>query len=526
MITESDLQFKTKEEVAEAILAMQKIIAEKDTIIAENKITIADKNKTIEYLYEQFRLSRHKRFGKKSEKDTDGPRQLSLFDEAIPPENLAEIVEADEELTIPEHKRKKKGRKGLPKDLLRKQEIYDLPEAEKICSCGCALTYIGDEVSEQLEIIPMKVYIIEHIRKKYACRGCEETIRQATMPKQPIPKSIAGPGLLAHTLVSKFEDHLPLYRQEHILQRVGIDIPRATLSHWVIKCAQLLSPLTKLLLAHIHAYDVAYADESTVQVLKEPGRSAETKSYMWVLGGGPPGKFAWVYHYAPSRAHTVPLDLLEDFEGYLHCDGYRVYELLANKIAIKLVGCWYHVRRKFKEAQKVSPKDGLATTAIQVIKKLALIEEKAKVDKLTAEQRYHLRQRHALPILESFKAWLDKQINTVPPKTLIGEAIIYALGQWSKLMMYLQDGRLEISNNRTEQIIKPFATGRKNWLFANSVAGAEAAAVIYSLIQTCHYQKIESYNYLRYVLTHIQKCTTIEQLEALLPFNIDPALIK
>ncbi|MBX9703336.1 MAG: IS66 family transposase, partial [Silvanigrellaceae bacterium] len=474
MITENDLQLKTKEELAETILAMQQIIA-------ENEITIADKNKTIEYLYEQFRLSRYNRFGSKSEKDTGGAHQLSLFDEAVTPDNTPEIVEADEELTIPEHTRKKKGRKSLPKNLPREQEVYDLPEAEKTCSCGCALTYIGDEISEQLEIIPMKVYIIEHVRKKYACRGCEETVKQASMPKQPIPKSIAAPGLLAHTLVSKFEDHLPLYRQEHILQRVGVDIPRATLSHWVIKCAQLLSPLTKLLLAHIHDYDVAYADESTVQVLKEPGRSAETKSYMWVLGGGPPDKFALVYHYAPSRAHTVPLDLLEDFKGYLHCDGYQAYDVLASKLTIILVACWYHVRRKFKEAQKVSPKDGLATQAIQVIKKLALIEEKAKVDKLTSEQRYHLRQRHAVPILENFKAWLDKQIHTAPPKTLIGEAIRYTLSQWPKLMTYLQDGRLEISNNRTERAIKPFATGRKNWLFANSVEGAKAAAVIYSL---------------------------------------------
>jgi transposase len=526
MITEIDLQFKTRKEMAKTIFDLQQIIAKNEEIIFDKNNIIADKNKIIEYLYEQFRLGRYKRFGSKSEKDLGGACQLSLFDEAVTPDNMSEIEEADEELTIPEHKRKKKGRKALPKHLPRKQEIYDLPENEKTCSCGCALTYIGDETSEQLEVIPMKVYIIEHIRKKYACRGCEETIKQASMPKQPIPKSIAAPGLLAHTLVSKFEDHLPLYRQEHILQRVGIDIPRATLSHWVIKCAQLLSPLTKLLLAHIHGYDVAYADESTVQVLKEPGRSAESKSYMWVLGGGPPDKFALVYHYAPSRAHTVPLDLLEDFDGFLHCDGYQAYDVLASKINIVLVACWYHVRRKFKEAQKVSPKDGLATYAIQIIKKLALIEEKAKMDKLTPEQRYQLRQRHAAPILESFKAWLDKQIHTVPPKTLIGEAIGYTLNQWDKLMVYLQDGRLEISNNRTERAIKPFATGRKNWLFANSVEGAKAAAVIYSLIQTCQYQKIDSYNYLRYVLAHIPECTTIEQLEALLPFNIDPALIK
>ena len=253
MITEKDLEHKTKEELSEIILTQQQ--------------TILENNKTIERLYEQFRLSRYKQFGTKSEKDTGLPRQLSLFEPAIfneakPLENPSEIEAAEEEITIPEHQRKKRGRKNLPKDLPRKQQIYDLSEDEKTCPCGCELTHIGNEINEQLEIVPMQVYVIEHIRKKYACKQCEETIKQAVMPKQPIAKSIAGPGLLAHTLASKFEDHLPLYRQERILQRVGIDIPRATLSHWVIKCSELLSPLNKLLLAEIYDYDVAYADES------------------------------------------------------------------------------------------------------------------------------------------------------------------------------------------------------------------------------------------------------------------------
>ena len=516
MITEKDLEHKTKEELSEIILTQQQ--------------TILENNKTIERLYEQFRLSRYKQFGTKSEKDTGLPRQLSLFEPAIfneakPLENSAEIEAAEEEITIPEHQRKKRGRKNLPKDLPRKQQIYDLPEDEKTCPCGCELTHIGNEINEQLEIVPMQVYVIEHIRKKYACKQCEETIKQAVMPKQPIAKSIAGPGLLAHTLASKFEDHLPLYRQERILQRVGIDIPRATLSHWVIKCSQLLSPLTKLLLAQIYDYDVAYADESTVQVLKEPGRKAESQSYMWVLGGGPPDKFALFYHYAPTRAHTVVLELLRDYEGYLHCDGYSAYEVIASKKRIKLAGCWYHVRRKFKDAQKVSPEKGLATKAIEIIRKLAHIEQQAKDAGLSDEARYQLRQKESRPIIEEFKAWLDKHIHTVAPKTLIGEAIAYTLNQWPKLLTFLEDGRLEISNNRTERAIKPFATGRKNWLFCDSVAGAQAAAIIYSLIQTCRYHNINAFAYLRYVLAHIHECTTIEQLEALLPFNIKPELI-
>jgi len=513
MKTEGVLANKNREELLEILRA-------KETVIT-------NQNKTIQALYEQLRLNRHKRFGSQSEKDLDGATQCSLFDEAEIPDNAEEIADADETMTIPEHQRKKKkGRKPLPKNLPREQKVYDLPENEKTCSCGCELSAIGEVVTEQLEIIPAKVYIIEHVRKKYACKNCEETIKQAPMPKHPIPKSIAGPGLLAHTLVSKFQDHLPLYRQEKILQRAGIDIPRATLSLWVIRCAELLSPLTKLLLSYIQDYDVGFMDESTLQVLKEKNRAPQSKSYMWILGGGPPDKFAWVYHYAPSRAHTVPLDLLEDFKGYLHCDGYQAYDSLSVKTGITQVGCWYHARRKFIDAKKVSGKEGLATQAIQFIKKLSKLEEQFTRDKLSAAQRFHQRKNKSKPIIEKFKEWLDTNISKVLPKSLLGEAMSYTLRQWPKLLIYLQDGRLEFSNNRTERAVKPFAIGRKNWLFANSVAGANAAAVIYSLIETCKHHKIDAYQYLRYTLSQIQRCTTSDELELLLPFNIEPSLLS
>jgi len=520
MVKQDDLQQKTPEELAEIILSLQGSLNKKDTVITQQ-------HNTIQQLYEQLRLNRYKRFGAKSEKDIDGEHQHSLFDEAKPPENKSEIEDADETLTIPEHQRKKKkGRKGLPKNLPREQKIYDIADKDKVCACGCELTHFANEVTEQLEIIPAKIYIIEHICKKYACKSCESTIKQAKKPKQPIAKSIAGPGLLAHTLVAKFEDHLPLYRQEHILQRIGVDIPRATLSNWVIKCAELLSPLTKLLLDYIYNYDVGYADETTVQVLNEPGRSAQSKSYMWVFGGGPPDKFSLVYHYAPSRGHAVALEVLDSFTGYLHCDGYQGYDLLAKKTDIKQVGCWYHLRRKFKDAQKVSPKDGLAKHAIQVIKKLSLIEKQAGLDKLSPEQRYEVRQRKALPIINAFKQWIIENKDKAPSKSLLGEAFTYAKNQWPKLLVYLEDGRLEFSNNRTERAIKPFALGRKNWLFANSVSGANAAATIYTLIQTCKHHKVQPYYYLRYILSKLPTCTTIDELDNLLPFNIDKELLK
>jgi len=428
------------------------------------------------------------------------------------------IKKADEAITVASYTRKKTGRKPLPKELPREQRIYDLSDDEKVCGCGCELTHISDEKSEQLEYIPAKTFVIEHIRKKYACKQCEQTIKTAPAPKQPLPKSIAAPGLLAHIIVSKYTDHLPLYRQETILQRSGIDIPRATLCNWVIGCATLLSPLIKLMQSNIEHYDIAYADETTIQVLKEPGRKPENKSYMWCFGGGPPEQFNCIYHYQSSRSHEVPLHYLEQFKGYLHCDGYQAYDVLAAKSNLTLVGCWYHARRKFVEASKVSKKSGLADYALKIFASLAKIEKTIKQQ--SAQDRFHYRQKKALPLIDKFKTWLEKQLPCVPAMSLIGKAISYTLKQWPKLINYLKDGRLDISNNKLERCIKPFALSRKNWLFADSVAGANAAATLFSLLQTCQLHNINPYDYLRHVLTHIPNAQTIEQLEALLPYNV------
>jgi transposase len=282
---------------------------------------VVQQAKHIPFLEEQIRAYQLRQFAAKSEKMTEA-RQLSLFDEATLPSSPEKVLEQEEEITVASYQRQKKGgRQALPSELLRVPRVYDLTEEEKICACGCTFTYIKDEKSEQLEIIPAKVYVIEHIRKKYACKACQGSIKLAPQPLAPIPRSIAASGLLSHVLVSKFPDHLPLYRQEWILRRIGVDIPRMTLSLWVIKCADLFVPLLKLMHDRILTYDVAYADETTVQVLKEPNKGVQSKKYMWLFAGGPPEEFVYYYHYHPSRSQEVARHFLEDFTAVIpaHC---------------------------------------------------------------------------------------------------------------------------------------------------------------------------------------------------------------
>lgn len=509
MDTKENYHNKSKEELIKLVLDMQS--------------QLHNKSVQIKLLEEKILAYRLRKFSNKSEKN---PHQISLFDEAELTPNSDMLLAQEEKMQIASYVRKKSsGRKPLPPELPRIPRIYDLLESEKICACGCALAYIKDEKSEQLEIIPAKIYVIEHIRKKYACRNCEETIKTAPMPTPPIPRSIAASGLLSHVLVSKFQDHLPLFRQEHILRRIGVDIPRATLSLWVIKCADLLLPLVKLLHDRLLTYDVAYADETTIQVLKEPNKNVESKKYMWFFAGGPPEQFVYYYHYHPSRSHDVALDFLEDFKGFLHCDGFSAYDTLAAKNNnITLVGCLYHARRKFVEVAKIlKGKDGVATSVIQFISQLAKIEEDIKA--FPIHEKYRIRQIHAKTLLEKLYSYLYACQPNIPPKSLLGQAVSYTLNQFPKIKNYLLDGRLEISNNRSERAIKPFVIGRKGWLFADSVAGAHAAARIYSIIETCKHHHVEPYDYLRYVLQSIHKCQTIEDFEKLLPYNIDKNLL-
>ena len=399
-----------------------------------------------------------------------------------------------------------------------KRQEYTLPDAEIRCPCGCMRTVIGEETSEQLEFIPAKLQVLVHVRKKYACKACEGEMKTAAMPPQPIPKSNASAGLLAHVAVYKYQDALPLYRQEAILQLSGIDIPRNTLANWMIKAGALLQPLINLLEERLLAHPVMHCDETTLQVLKEPDKAATSKSYMWVRVGGPPTQPIRLFHYAPSRSGSVVSELLEGYEGYLQTDDYAGYNAVCANNDITQLGCWAHVRRKFVDAQKatgVKKRSGKADMAISLIAKLYGIEKRIK--ELDEQARYDIRQQESVPQLVKIREWLDRSLHGTLPKGLLGKALSYLDKNWRKLTVYTNDGRLCIDNNPAENAIRPFVIGRKNYLFSASVRGATSSANIYSLIETAKANGLEPYGYLRQVFTELPKATSVDDIEALLP---------
>lgn len=487
------------------------------------KKIIADKQQHIHILEEQLRLERHRQFGTKSEKH---PGQGELFNEA---EHSAdnEATRADETVetqTITYTRKKASGRKPLPEDLPRVRIEHELPESEQSCTCGCMLSVIGEETSEQLDIIPAKVQVLVHVRKKYACRQCESGVKTAPLPPQPIPKSNASPGLLAHIAVAKYQDALPLYRQQQIFKRMEIDLPRNTLASWMIKTGMLVQPLLNLLDDQLLSEPLVHCDETPTQVLKEPDKRAQSKSYMWVRISGPPDKRIILYDYASSRSGDVAKQLFEGYSGYLQTDDYAGYHAIGKRDEITHLGCWAHARRKFVEAQKVAtpkggkPRAGKADMALSYIRKLYGIEKRIKDE--STEVRYAMRQKESREILEHFRAWLDNTLHKVLPKGALGKALGYLNKNWNKLTVYTEDGRLLIDNNIAENAIRPFVIGRKNWLFSDTPKGAKASAALYSLIETAKANRLEPYAYLRLVFKELPAAQSLEEIEALLPWNI------
>ena len=474
---------------------------------------------------EERRLARAHRFGASSEA---GDHQANLFDEADVHgvEDIDPEVE-DDSLEVAAHTKRRPKRKPLPADLPCIDVHHDLDDADKVCGgCGDEMHLIGEKTSEQLDVIPQQVYRRVHHRKTYSCAKCDESIKTAALPPQPIPKSYASPGLLAHVAVAKYADGLPLYRQTKQFERLGIALPRNTLANHMIKAGALIEPLIDALQAHIRRHDIVQMDETPVQVLKEPGKVAQSKSYMWVMKGGPPGHPGIVYHYDPGRSQAVPKRLLDGYAGYLQTDGYAGYNGILSQDNITGLGCWAHVRRKFMDAKKALPKKeqnkgNKITQALAYIGKLYQLEQAIK--EASSEDKHLRRQADAVIILDKFKAWLDKQ--SVPPKTLLGKAINYTLTQWPRLIIYTEDGRLNIDNNLVENAIRPFAVGRKNWLFSDTQGGANASAHIYSLIETAKANGLNDYGYLKFIFAELPKAQTEEAIDALLPWNVDPAVI-
>jgi len=515
-----------KKHVAITVVELEKSLSEKDLIIATQA-------KRIAILEEYVALDKFKKYGASSEKFPD---QHEMFNEVeltvVAEEMLAESKQQNDgknRVDSPQNTSSKKpGRKSLPAHLPRVRIEHDVSETEKQCPCGCVRTLIGEEISEQLDIIPAKIQVLVHVRKKYACKRCEEGVEIAPLPPQPIPKSNASPGLLAHIAVSKYQDALPLYRQQAILQRSGVDIPRNTLANWMIKAGELLQPLLNVMEKQLLTYPVMHCDETVVQILKEPDKPPTSKSYMWIRVGGPPTQPIRLFHYAPSRSGSVVSELLEGYQGYLQTDDYAGYNAVAANKGVTQLGCWAHARRKFIDAQKVTNnktsktkntnKVSKADMAISLIAKLYAIEKTIK--EVDAETKQQIRQQQTVPQLQKIRIWLDKTLHSTLPKGLLGKAISYLDKNWQKLNVYTQDGRLSIDNNPAENAIRPFVIGRKNWLFSASVNGAKASANIYSLIETAKANQLEPYQYLRHLFTELPKLTTADQIEALLPWNV------
>ena len=488
------------------------------------KALLLKKEQRIDLLEEQIRLLKQKRFGTSSEKSD---QQVELFDEAELGDAEAQLLAQEEnkpvatEPTAASAPKTKRGRKPLPAELPRVRIEHDLPDADKVCTCGCMRECIGEEISEQLDIIPARVQVLVNVRKKYACRQCEGSVSTASLPPQPIPKSNASPGLLAHIAVAKYQDALPLYRQEAILGRSDIDLPRNTLALWMVKAGQLIQPLVNLLQDRLLSYPVLQCDETTVQVLKEPGKDPESTSYMWVRVGGPPTQTIKLYHYADSRRGEVAQQLLMGYQGYVQTDDYAGYNGACAQAGITQLGCWAHARRKFVEAQKAAGKQkkaGKADVAVSMIAKLYAIEKRA--ESMAPEALHALRQQESLPQLQAIRAWLDKTLHSTLPKGLLGKALGYLDKNWDRLTIYTEDGRLNIDNNRAENAIRPFVVGRKNWLFSASVAGATASANLYGLIETAKANGLEPYAYLRRVFTELPNAQRLDDIEALLPWQL------
>lgn len=482
----------------------------------------------IDWMMEQIKLSQHKRFGTSSEKSEYD--QENFFNEAE--------QEADDRVTDPELeeiKYKRKKRVGKKEEMLSDLPVatidYYLPADEQDCpECGERMHVMGRDIRRELKIIPAQVTVVEHVRHIYSCRECEKysdgtPIVKSAATEPVIKGSIASPSSVAYIMSQKYVNAVPLYRQEKEFERLGIDISRQTMANWVIRCAtDWLEPLYNAMKEILINQEVLHADETVLQVLKEPGKKPQSNSYMWLYRTSGTTRVPIVlYDYQPDRKATRPKEFLEGFSGYLHSDGYAGYHNLPKDIIV--CGCWAHARRKFDEALKsMQPSEQIGSKALagkNYCDQLFAIER--KLADCTKEERYSKRLELAKPVLDDFFAWL-KSTNALP-KTALGKAIQYTLDQWKYLENYLLDGRCEISNNRAERSIKPFVIGRKNFLFADTVRGAKASAIVYSIVETAKENGLNPMNYLTYLFENMPNWdfkNNLDLFEFLLPWGTLP----
>lgn len=504
---------QTQEQLQARVIELEKRIAELDA--------------KVKWYEEQFRLSQQKKFGASSERTP--AEQLTFFMNEVEAEADPTHKEPTMETITYRRRKAHRKREALLADLPVERIEYQLPEEERTCACcGGPLHVMSTEVRRELKVIPAEVRVVEHVQAVYSCRRCEREatstpIVTASMPKPAAPGSLASPSILSYIMTQKYQYAMPLYRLEQQFAQLGVPLTRQTLANWTLKAANTwLEPLYAQMQSHLRAQPILHADETTVQVLQEPGRKAETQSYLWLYRTGRDGPPIILYDYQTTRSGEHPSRFLAGFSGYLHVDGYPGYHKVAGAT---LVGCWAHARRKFDEALKALPPDKRATAVtaregLDYCNRLFAIERQIK--DAPPEERLRVRTEQSRPVVEAFSAWLKEKEPQVLTKSKLGEAITYCVSQWEKLVRFLEDGRLELDNNRSERSIKPVVIGRKNWLFSNTPRGARASAVIYSIIETAKENGLNPFAYLTWLFEEMPQLLDLENpqvLDRMLPWS-------
>jgi transposase len=462
-------------------------------------------------LKEEYLALKRLLFGPRRERLPEAPGQGHLFDtESLtspPPEPAA----SDPSEPAPAKHRKGHGRRPIGDHLPRRDVLHDVPEDQRTCSCGGAKTKIGEDVTEQLDYIPGKIEVLRHIYPKYACSCCKDGVTTAPTASGPIAGGLAAPGLLAHVIVSKFVQHMPLYRQQDELARADILISRSTLCGWLEQCAQLFKPLVDLMHKEVLKSEVIQGDETPVPVLDRT-RDSTRQGYIWTTIGDRGHPYT-TFHYTDSRSRDGPAEFLKGYTGYLQTDAYASYESVVNKSAGKIiaVGCWAHVRREFFDARHNHPRE--VPYVLGLIAQLYDVED--EVRGRSDDERLAARQERSVPVLKRLGEYLREQQALALPKSQFGKAINYALNQWESLLLYASDGRLEIDNNSSERTLRPCAIGRKNWMFFGSDRGGETAAILMSILAGAKRHGIEPFEYVRQLLIALSSADV--DLRSLLP---------
>jgi transposase len=513
MVTEQELQ--SMDETALRALAKQLMatLGEQSKVIDTTQQELHVKETLVAKLTFEISVLRRARYGRAAE--TLDAKQRELFDSDIE-EDLAELEVELEDVgpKKPSGEKRKPKRAPIPDDLPR-TDIYHEPDNTQ-CACGCQLKRIGQDVSEKLDYVPGTFSVERHVRGKWVCTDCE-TINQAPVPAHVIDKGLPTTGLLAQVLVSKYADHLPLYRLEGIFARSGVTIARTTMADWVGVCGQQLKPLVQRLHEIVLAEEILHADETPVTTLV-PGQRGTQRAYVWAYSPSKHGGLkAVIYDFAKSRAGKHAGDFLEDWKGKLLVDDFSGYKALFRN-GVTEIGCMAHARRKLFDIYQANQSE-VAAKALLIIGRLYDIEREAK--EMSPDERWRIRQTKAKPIMKRYRQWLVLQRQRATNGTAIAKALDYSLKRWDALARYLDDGRVAIDNNHIESQIRPIATGRKNWLFAGSLRAGKRAASVMTLIQSAKLNGHDPYAYLKDILTRLPTQPN-SRIDELLPHNWKP----